>query len=163
MGLPVFGSVAVVRAALRSEQVTQARARFANSVGPPCERGETWSTWNVCEAAGIPDDNRVALRTRRDMVNVECGFLRCLGQSAVFADIACPLANLPDQSHGNLRTHRCLRPARSARSFINESKSTRTAHSTSCRFNSSGSSPNLMASAIMLTTARLAVVVGNNT
>lgn len=51
---PVFGSTADVRADLRSEQATQARARFVSSVGPPCDRGETWSTWNVasCDAWG---------------------------------------------------------------------------------------------------------------
>ena len=41
---PVFGSTAEVRADFRSEQVTHAKARLASSVGPCCERGNTWST-----------------------------------------------------------------------------------------------------------------------
>ena len=58
------------------------------------------------------------------MVNVKYGFLRCLRKAALFADTARPLANLSNQSHGNLRAHRLFRPARSPRSFISESKST---------------------------------------
>ena len=47
-----------------------------------------------------------------------------LTSAAVFADIARPLMNLSNQSHGNLRAHHLSGLARSARSFIRESKST---------------------------------------
>lgn len=64
------------------------------------------------------------LRTRQHMVNVKRGSLRRLRQAAVLADIVRPVSNLSNEPNGNLRTHRFLWPARSARSFIRESKST---------------------------------------
>ena len=45
--LPVCGSLAVWRAAFRSEQETQTRARLSREVCPPAATGMTWSMWNV--------------------------------------------------------------------------------------------------------------------
>ena len=47
VSLPVCGSLAVWRAAFRSEQETQARARLSREVCPPATTGMTWSMWNV--------------------------------------------------------------------------------------------------------------------
>jgi hypothetical protein len=44
---PVAGSIPCVRAPLRSEHETHARARLSSVVVPPRARGTTWSMWKV--------------------------------------------------------------------------------------------------------------------